>query len=70
MTIKNENSRTIRQIDACSFVLDYCEQQPGADITIMVKHDSGLTAILNAYDNAQLINDLRRLLANFKEELQ
>ena len=51
-------------------MLEYCMNEPYADISISVRHKNGKSATANLYDHAALVQELYSALKYFIEEMQ
>ena len=64
------DKRMIKESREVMSMLEYCMNEPDADISISVKHKNGKYATANLYDHAALVQELYSALKYFIEEMQ
>lgn len=64
------DKRMIKESREVMSMLEYCMNEPDADISISVKHKNGKSATANLYDHAALVQGLYSALQYFIEEMQ
>ena len=64
------DKRMIKESREVMSMLEYCMNEPDADISISVKHKNGKSATANLYDHAALVQELYSALKYFIEEMQ
>lgn len=67
--IDETHAKWIVDAEAVKQLLYYCCAQPGATITVSVKHDNGNYASAELYDLAAFVCSLLEALECFQEEL-
>lgn len=66
---ETDTSKLLAQTEAVRQLLEYCMVRPAADIKIVINHDDGHTATLDAFDHAALVQGLHQLMEDFQDEL-
>lgn len=64
------DKRMIKESREVMSMLEYCMNEPDADISISVKHKNGKHTTANLYDHAALVQELYSALKYFIEEMQ
>ena len=64
------DKRMIKESREVMSMLEYCMNEPDADISISVKHKNGKHATANLYDQAALVQELYSALKYFIKEMQ
>ena len=68
-TKDTDTRQQLLQAEAVKQLLEYCMQQPGADIQIIINHDSGQKAVAKLYDHAALVSGLWEAISYFQSEM-